>query len=116
MGFGIRLVHCSVPEVIPTTYEQRTMSTIHMVRNHTMGREGARRAVQDIAGQIRNKLDVDYRWDGDILKFSRPGADGSIAVTDDTVTIDVDLGIMYGAFKDPIEQQIGTYLQQKFGQ
>lgn len=91
------------------------MSTIHMVRNHNMGKEGARKAVQDIAAQIKSNLDVSYRWDGDMLKFSRPGADGTIEVTDETVTIDIDLGIMYGAFKGPIEQQISSYLLQKFG-
>ncbi len=91
------------------------MAAIHIEREHTLGKNGAREAVEDVASQMKQRLDVSYNWNGDTLQFQRSGANGTIAVGDTSVTVDVDLGLTLSAFKRPIEQQIREYLDQRLG-
>ena len=89
------------------------MSAIHIERDHTLGKEGARQAVEDVASQMKRQLDVSYNWNGDTLQFQRSGANGTIDVRDSSVTVDVELGMMFKPFKGAIEQQIKSFLDQK---
>ncbi len=89
------------------------MAGIHIERNHALGRDGARKAVEDVAMQMSDKLDVRYRWNGDVLEFERSGANGTINVDDATVTVDIRLGMALSPFRGPIEQQIKGYLDQR---
>lgn len=89
------------------------MANIHIHRDHTMGKAAARTEVEGIAKQLRSKLDIVYRWDGDELLFERPGANGRISVEDSSVTVDIDLGAGLSFFKGMVEGQINTYLDQR---
>lgn len=89
------------------------MAAIHIKRDHTLGKDGARQAVEDVAAQMKQRLDVSYSWNGDTLQFERSGAKGTIDVADAAVTVDVELGLTLSAFKRPIEQQITEYLDQR---
>jgi len=91
------------------------MSAIHIQRNHTLGKAEARSVVEDIARQMKSKLEIEYRWNGDRLQFDRPGAHGRIDVTDTTVTVDIELGLMLTAFKGMVQDQINGYLDQRIG-
>lgn len=87
------------------------MASIHLVQPHNLGKAQARTKVEDVAQQVKNRLGADYHWEGDSLKFDRSGVKGSIQVEDKDVVVDVDLGLMLGAFKGQIESQIKGYLQ-----
>ncbi|MDB5035865.1 MAG: polyhydroxyalkanoic acid synthase [Chlorobi bacterium] len=91
------------------------MGSIHIRRNHTLGKAEARKAVEDIGRQLKQRLQVDYHWNGDRLQFSRPGAEGTIDVEDTLVAIDIELGLVLSAFKGPVESQIHAYLDQSLG-
>jgi len=91
------------------------MASIHIRRNHAIGKAEARKAVEDIGRQLKQRLQVEYQWNGDQLRFSRPGADGTIDVDDTAVTIDIELGLMLSAFKGAVESQIHSYLDQRLG-
>jgi len=91
------------------------MASIHIERNHTLGLEGARRAVEEIATQMRSQLSLDYEWHGNVLQFHRPGANGRINVGETRVTVDVELGMMLGAFRHSVEGRIRHFLDQRFG-
>lgn len=89
------------------------MGSIHIERKHNLGREEARRAVEDVAVQMRDKLDLTYNWNGDVLQFKRSGANGRIDVAENSVTVDVDLGFGLSMFKGPIEEQITSFLDER---
>lgn len=89
------------------------MASIHIQRNHTLGRDGARRAVEDVAAQMRQKLDLTYNWSGDVLYFRRSGAEGQIEVDDRSVTVKVELSGIASMLKGSIEQQIKGFLDQR---
>ncbi|MEP7219834.1 MAG: polyhydroxyalkanoic acid system family protein [Bacteroidota bacterium] len=91
------------------------MGSIHIRRNHNLGKAEARKAVEDIGRQLKQRLQVEYHWNGDRLEFSRTGAEGRIDVTDSAVTIDIELGLMLSAFKGPVESQVHAYLDESLG-
>src|SRR5437762_3545419 len=88
------------------------MATINIHRQHTLGKEGARHAVERVAQQLRNRLQTAYHWDGDSLIFSRSGADGRIEVDDREIAINIKLGLMLSPMKGIVEDQIERYLDQ----
>jgi putative polyhydroxyalkanoate system protein len=88
------------------------MAQIDIAHPHTMGREKARKAVGAIADDLRNRLQVDYHWEGDELLFNRPGATGRIDVDDENVRVRIDLGMFLAPMKGVVESQIRNYLDQ----
>jgi putative polyhydroxyalkanoate system protein len=88
------------------------MAEIHIERKHNLGKEKARGAVEEVARDIRQNLQVEYRWEGDTLKFERSGASGTIAVSDADVIVDIELSGMLGAFSGMVEGQVGNYLNK----
>jgi putative polyhydroxyalkanoate system protein len=91
------------------------MSSIHIERNHSLGKAEARKKIEDIASQMKNRLGVKYNWNGDTLQFDRSGVNGTIMVGDKNVQVDAELGMMMGAFKGQIESQVRQYLDSYFG-
>jgi putative polyhydroxyalkanoate system protein len=92
------------------------MSVVHIERKHDIGKAAARNAVEEVARQMKGNLQIDYRWDGDTLKFERPGANGTIAVSDSAVIVDIELGMMLSPFSGMVEQQVGSYLDKYFAE
>lgn len=90
------------------------MATIDVRRKHSVGKDGARAAAEEIAGRMEKQLGGNFHWDGDALKFKRSGASGEIHVADDEVRVSVDLGLMYRPMKGMIEGKINEYLDEKF--
>jgi putative polyhydroxyalkanoate system protein len=68
-----------------------------------------------MANDLRHRLEVQYRWEGDDLLFYRTGADGRIHVSDHEVDVSVDLGIMLSPMKAMVQRQIEDYLDRHFG-
>jgi len=90
------------------------LATIDITRAHSLGKEKARQAAEQLAEKLRNKIQIDYKWNGDVLSFNRKGADGKIHVADSQVRVEVDLGLllrpMKGSITDKINQYLDTYL------
>ena len=90
------------------------MANIHIKKAHQLSRDDARRRVEDIAEDLKQKLHVQYAWKGDSLMFKRPGAQGTIELGEGFVDVTVKLGLLVAPMKDKIEAQIkekiDTYL------
>jgi putative polyhydroxyalkanoate system protein len=89
------------------------MAKIHITRKHSMGKEGAKREVDQMAGELKSRLQAETRWEGDDLLFERSGADGRIQVTDNEVTVDIELGFALSMMKGMIENQVAGYLDER---
>ena len=91
------------------------MSRIRVERSHSLGREAAREKAERLAERLASEYDVRYRWNGDTLEFKRSGADGTIAVGDDSVRVELKLGLLLsalgGTIKREIEQTLDKHLQ-----
>jgi len=87
------------------------MSDIHITQSHQLSGEELRQRVENIARELKQKLYVNYQWEGDTLAFKRPGAKGSIGLGKDFVEVKVKLGMLVIPMKDKIEAQIKEKLQ-----
>ncbi|MEO6968536.1 MAG: polyhydroxyalkanoic acid system family protein [Rhodanobacteraceae bacterium] len=90
------------------------MPSIDIQREHALGLERAREVVDHIAGALSRKFGIDGAWQGDSLRIKRAGADGRIDIAADSVRVRVQLGLVLGAFKSRIEDEIGHQLDEHF--
>jgi putative polyhydroxyalkanoate system protein len=91
------------------------MSHIDMRARHSMSEKDAQVAADELAGDLANKFDIDYGWDGDHIHFERSGVHGMITVRENEIRIKAVLGLMLIFLKPRIEQEIVEYLETHFG-
>lgn len=91
------------------------MSHITVERSHSLGLALAREKAEALAERLASRYDVKCQWQGDTLQFKRSGVDGSIAVGDDRVCVDIKLGMLLaalgGTIKSEIERVLDKHLQ-----
>src|SRR5262245_5298342 len=88
------------------------MATIVVRRHHDLGMAKAKKLAQSIARRLKNDFGGSYEWNGDVLRFKRTGASGSLAVSDDNVDVRVDLGLLLRPLRSRIEREITAYLDE----
>lgn len=91
------------------------MATIDLRRTHQMGKPKAREAVESIARELQGKLQLEYRWYGDDVRFERPGAKGTIRVTETEVRFEADLGLLLRPLRRTIEREVAEYFDRYLG-
>jgi putative polyhydroxyalkanoate system protein len=82
------------------------MAHISIHRKHHLGLEEARTQVEKIAESLKEKLNSEYSWKDDTLHFKRSGANGSIAVSKDSIDLEITLGLTLRPLKGMIEKTI----------
>ena len=80
-----------------------------------MSAEDAQQAADELAGDLAEKFEIDYGWDGDHIHFERPGVHGTITVRENEIRIKAILGLMLIFLKPVIEDEITNYLENHFG-
>jgi putative polyhydroxyalkanoate system protein len=89
------------------------MADIELTRSHSMGLDGGRDAVEDVAQQLELDLGVQYEWDDDqTLLFKGQGAEGQIDVHADAIRILINLSAFLQPMKGTLEKEAGNYLDQ----
>lgn len=91
------------------------MPSIDIQRQHALGLERAREVIDHIAAAMSRKFGIDSEWEGNVLRIRRAGMDGHIEVAADSVRVRAQLGLMLGAFKSRIENEIRQQLDENFG-
>ena len=83
-------------------------------REHGLGKDEARRRVSGIADELCNKYGLNATWNGDELKIGGSGINGCIAVAEQSVDVDVKLGLalsmMSSVIRKSIEDALDKYL------
>jgi putative polyhydroxyalkanoate system protein len=82
------------------------MADIEISRAHELGLKGARAAADAMAETLGRKFDLKGTWQGNVLRFERPGVTGSLAVSDKTLDLVVSLGFLLKAMKGSIESAV----------
>lgn len=92
------------------------MADIHIVREHGLGLEQARKLAFRWAEVAEKKLDMECTYaegkSHDVVNFKRPGASGELKVTKDRFELDARLGLLLGVFKGRIETEIVKNLDE----
>ena len=90
------------------------MSGIDIRHEHTLNRNDARKAVEEMAQKLAERFEVEYGWEGDILHFTRSGVDGAIALGPKDLHVTAKLGFLLSAFRGSIEHEIRRVLEERF--
>ena len=90
------------------------MSRIDICAYHEMDHTHAQEAADELAGDLARKFSIDYGWDEDVIHFERPGVHGMIAVGENDIRIQAELGFFLALLKSRIEEEIVSYLQEHF--
>ena len=61
------------------------MSYIDMHAQHSLGREQAQAAADELAKDLAQKFDIAYHWQDDRICFDRSGVNGTITVSEDEI-------------------------------
>lgn len=91
------------------------MSSIHITRTHGQTVKKAKAAAEQIAADLAEEFDIDYGWEGDVLRFSRSGVQGEIRVLKKTLEVQAKLGLLVSMLKGRIEQEVHRYCDDAFG-
>ena len=90
------------------------MADIDIRRAHNLGHAAARAAADRMAERLGRKFDLKGDWDGDVLRFERPGVTGSLTVGPKDLHLSVALGFLLKAMRGSIEQAIQHELDALF--
>ncbi len=96
-------------------HQEPLMPKIDITRPHQLPMAEARAVVDQVAARMREKFGMEGQWQGDTLRFSRPGVSGSIAVESDAIRVSAELGMMLAPLKGMVEQEIRRKLDEHFG-
>lgn len=91
------------------------MSEIRIRRAHTKPLNEAKRAAEKMAKQLKRDFDLDYAWDGQVLRFERSGVDGALHVTPKEIRLEAKLGFLLAFLKPRIESEVETQLDKLLG-
>jgi len=91
------------------------MSEIRIRRAHSKSLEEARRAAEKMARRLRRDFDLDYAWDGHVLRFERSGVDGALHVTAKEIRLEAKLGFLLAFLKPRIEAEAEEELDRLLG-
>jgi putative polyhydroxyalkanoate system protein len=92
------------------------MPDIHITQSHTLGLAAAKKLAEKMADQLGKEYGLNGTWNGDSIKFARPGVDGLLSVTDKAIDLQVTLGFLLKAMKGPIEKAVTTNMEKLFAQ
>jgi putative polyhydroxyalkanoate system protein len=91
------------------------MSVIDIHRAHSLDKAHAREAAETLAKDLSSQFDVNYQWEGDLLRFKRSGVKGQLDISESDLHIHLELGMMLRPFKSRIEKEIHSQLDQITG-
>ena len=90
------------------------MADIDIKRAHNLGLKAARAAADKMAEHLGRKFDLKGEWEGNVLRFQRPGVTGSLAIGDQDLRLSVALGFLLKAMKASIQKAVEHELDSLF--
>lgn len=90
------------------------MADIELHRVHGLGLKAARAAADRMAEHLGRKFDLKGDWEGNVLRFERPGVTGSLVIGEQDLRLSVALGFLLKAMKGSIEKAVEHELDALF--
>lgn len=88
------------------------MARITVERSHSLGKDGARAKADKLAQKLQEQYGLEPSWSGDTLNLKRSGVKGTVLVADDSLRIDVELGLLMSAMSGTIKSEIEKALDK----
>ena len=96
------------------------MATIDIRHPHALTHEAARAKAEDLARDMKERMGIDWKWEGDHIRFDAPsgtakGTTGSVEVTTAEVRVQIDLPFMLRPMKGMVESKVRDKLGRILG-
>lgn len=88
------------------------MSEIRFKRTHHLSLKDAKKVAQKAADELAEEYDLESRWEGDTIHFTRLGVDGHMHVNATHIDLNVKLGFLLRPFKSAFENHIENNLDK----
>lgn len=89
------------------------MAIINIQKTHQLTPEHLKQQIDSIMLGIKEKMEFQSEWETEQeFFFRKKGANGRIEISDSNFELNLNLGIMYRALKNPIEQKINSLVEQ----
>ncbi|WP_449430822.1 polyhydroxyalkanoic acid system family protein [Pseudomonas putida] len=88
------------------------MTQISVERKHSLGREAARAKAQALVEKLSREYDLKATWSGDRVDVARSGANGSVHIGEDTIRVELKLGMMLSVMGAKIKTEIERALDK----
>jgi putative polyhydroxyalkanoate system protein len=92
------------------------MRDIRIRRAHALTPKHARAAAEKMSARLGEVFDMQFVWEGEVLRFQRSGVDGQLTLGHKEVTIDAQLSFLLAMMKPKIEHSIHENLDKIFGE
>lgn len=89
------------------------MTQISVERKHSLGRAAARQKAEVLVQKLAREYDLKASWVGDTVEVKRSGANGTIRIGDDTIRVDLKLGMMLSIMGSSIKSEIERALDKE---
>ncbi len=90
------------------------MSDIRIRRRHGKSLAEARASAEHMASELNEEFDLSYSWNGNVMRFKRPGVSGDLAVDERDVALSIRLGLLLFTLKPTIEREIHRFFDENF--
>jgi putative polyhydroxyalkanoate system protein len=88
------------------------MARISVERAHGLGKEAAREKAEKLAQKLSEQYGLEPQWSGDTLNLKRTGVKGAVHVSEDSIRVDVELGLVMSAMSGMIKSEIEKALDK----
>ena len=88
------------------------MTQISVERKHSLGREAARAKAEALVEKLSREYDLKADWQGDRVDVWRSGAKGSVLIGDDSIRVELKLGMMLSMMSASIQSGIERALDK----
>ena len=89
---------------------------MHIRREHDLGADEARSRVDKVAAELERQFSLKSEWHGDELHFRGAGAKGRVAVTEDSIEFNVELGFALMMMEPAIRSAVNAALDKHIAQ
>ncbi|WP_166358125.1 polyhydroxyalkanoic acid system family protein [Pseudomonas akapageensis] len=89
------------------------MTQISVERKHSLGREAAKQKAGVLVEKLAREYGLQATWVGDTVEVKRSGANGTVRIGDDTIRIDLKLGMMLSIMGASIKSEIERALDKE---
>lgn len=90
------------------------MANVHIVQEHTLTPKKAREAAEKVAIKLADEFELEYAWDGDVLRFERSGVSGTLTLTRHKAEMLIKLNFLFGAFAPMIQSKASEKMKKVF--
>jgi putative polyhydroxyalkanoate system protein len=91
------------------------MSDIDIEREHKLGREEARKRLNEMEEKLKERYGVKLAWRGDGADVKGTGVTGTIAIADAKVSINLKLGLLVKPLSSKIREAMERQLDKALG-